>query len=120
MKMEREFIEAIQNLKCLIIDYPPGRRVVEPHAFGRSNDGHLLLRAYQTEGASASGEHEHWKLFRDACAGGFANRDDLAVKLHLLPRLVAPRFPVSRPNRLLSHNSKLNGSELVERPDLNN
>ena len=22
------------------------------------------MRAFQTEGASASGEHEHWKLFR--------------------------------------------------------
>lgn len=55
---------AIQNRKCLRIWYAPGYRVIEPHAFGRGSDGQLLLRAYQTEGASASGEHEHWKLFR--------------------------------------------------------
>ncbi len=55
---------AIQNRHCLRIRYAPGERLVEPHAFGRGADGQLLLRAYQTEGASASGEHEHWKLFR--------------------------------------------------------
>jgi len=44
--------------------YPPGVRIIEPHAFGWSADRNLLLRAYQIEGASASGEHEWWKLFR--------------------------------------------------------
>lgn len=55
---------AIENRLRLRIDYEPGERLVEPHAFGRSAAGDLLLRAYQVEGASASGEHEHWKLFR--------------------------------------------------------
>ena len=55
---------AINNRKVLRIVYPPGARLVEPHALGWSADGNLLLRAYQTEGASASGEHEWWKLFR--------------------------------------------------------
>ena len=55
---------AINQKRVLRIIYPPGERLVEPHAFGLSSDRNLLLRAYQTEGASASGEHEWWKLFR--------------------------------------------------------
>ena len=55
---------AINRRQVLKIVYPPGVRLIEPHAFGWSADGNLLLRGYQTEGASASGEHEHWKLFR--------------------------------------------------------
>lgn len=38
--------------------------MIEPHALGYSEEGHVLLRAYQTDGASASGEHINWKLFR--------------------------------------------------------
>lgn len=60
---------AIQNKQVLRIDYSPGLRLIEPHAFGYSSDGNLLLRAYQIEGASASGEHEWWKLFRIDRAG---------------------------------------------------
>lgn len=55
---------AIQAIRCLLIDYDPGQRLIEPHALGYGSDGQLLLRAYQVSGASASGEHEHWKLFR--------------------------------------------------------
>ena len=62
--MNNSVKNAIHERKCLTISYPPGIRTIEPHALGWSKDGNLLLRAYQTEGASASGEHEHWKLFR--------------------------------------------------------
>jgi predicted DNA-binding transcriptional regulator YafY len=55
---------AILNRKRMTINYDPGERVIEPHALGYSKDGNILLRAYQLSGASASGEHEHWKLFR--------------------------------------------------------
>jgi hypothetical protein len=55
---------AIKEKQVLRVSYPPGLRLVEPHAFGWSTDRNLLLRAYQIEGASASGEHEWWKLFR--------------------------------------------------------
>jgi len=55
---------AIHQKRCLKIDYEPGERLIEPHALGRGADRQLLLRAYQISGASASGEHEHWKLFR--------------------------------------------------------
>lgn len=60
---------AISQKQVLRIFYLPGIRFVEPHAFGWSTDRNLLLRAYQTEGASASGEHEWWKLFRIDRAG---------------------------------------------------
>lgn len=56
--------DAIRRKAVLQIVYSPGVRLVEPHAYGWSADGNELLRAYQTEGASASGEHEWWKLFR--------------------------------------------------------
>jgi hypothetical protein len=44
--------------------YEPGTRLIEPHALGYGSSGQVLLRAYQVEGASASGEHVNWKLFR--------------------------------------------------------
>ncbi len=55
---------AILNRKRIVLNYDPGDRIIEPHTLGWSKDGNLLLRAYQTEGASASDEHENWKLFR--------------------------------------------------------
>lgn len=67
--MSDSFKNAILNRKQMTLYYDPGQRVIEPHALGYSSDGNLLLRAYQTGGASASGEHEHWKLFRIDRAG---------------------------------------------------
>lgn len=55
---------AIQNRCSLRILYAPGYRYIEPHAYGTGSDSQMLLRAYQTSGASDSGEHENWKLFR--------------------------------------------------------
>jgi predicted DNA-binding transcriptional regulator YafY len=55
---------AITNRKVLRIKYAPGARLIEPHCLGRSKDGNILLRAFQTEGASESGEHVNWKLLR--------------------------------------------------------
>lgn len=67
--MTETIIDAIRNRRRIRFNYPPGLRIIEPHALGYSGDGDLLLRAYQTEGASASGEHENWKLFRLDRAG---------------------------------------------------
>ena len=55
---------AIEGRRNLILHYDPGARSIEPHAVGYSSSGEILLRAYQTSGASASGEHANWKLFR--------------------------------------------------------
>lgn len=59
---------AVRKRHVLLINYPPGERLIEPHTLGYGKNGQLLLRAYQTAGASASGEPDHWKLFRvDRC-----------------------------------------------------
>ncbi len=56
--------ESIENRLVLEVEYPPGVRLIEPHALGIGSSGQTLLRAFQTDGASASGESPHWKLFR--------------------------------------------------------
>lgn len=92
--------DAIRNKRRLSLDYRPGQRTVEPHVLGYSSEGNILLRAYQTEGASASGEHENWKLFRidradtlsdsgeefDGPRPGY-NPDDSAMKGGIIARL---------------------------------
>jgi hypothetical protein len=91
---------AIARRQCLKFDYPPGMRLIEPHVLGRSSRGDYLLRAYQVSGASASGEHEHWKLFRLDRANGIDgtveafpgprpqyNPDDSAMKGGIIGRL---------------------------------
>ena len=55
---------AIREKRALRIHYAPGWRDIEPHALGRGSQGQFLLRAFQTDGATASGEDVHWKLFR--------------------------------------------------------
>ena len=62
--MRELLIAAISGRKLVTLWYDPGARVIEPHAFGIGTDGQLLLRAFQIEGESKSGEHVHWKLFR--------------------------------------------------------
>jgi len=62
--MRTLFSNAINERRTVRVYYDPGWRTVEPHALGYSKEGHLLLRAFQTEGASDSGEHINWKLFR--------------------------------------------------------
>jgi len=44
--------------------YGWGLRLVEPHAYGHNDNGHDLLRCYQTSGASESGENRGWKHLR--------------------------------------------------------
>ncbi len=62
--MKNDIVVAIRTKRRLRIWYGPGERLIEPHALGYSTDRNLLLRAFQVEGASASGEHDDWKLFR--------------------------------------------------------
>lgn len=63
--MTIDWAKAIKERKRIRLFYSPGERLVEPHAYGRSSDGNLLVRAFQVEGASASHEHHEWKLFRE-------------------------------------------------------
>jgi len=59
-----EIVNAIRERRVLVVWYDPGARIIEPHCLGRSTEGHYLLRAYQTSGASESGAPVNWKLFR--------------------------------------------------------
>lgn len=62
--MKNSIKAAIDERRLIHLDYDPGLRLIEPHAYGLSSQGNELLRAFQVSGASASGEHHHWKLFR--------------------------------------------------------
>lgn len=57
-------VDIMHIQKLIDHQYEPGMRLIEPHAVGRTKDGNLVLRAYQVSGASGSGEHNNWKLFR--------------------------------------------------------
>ena len=64
MKWHDIITEAITSRRLLALTYAPGARLVEPCAYGCGADQQGLLRSFQRSGASASGEHENWKLFR--------------------------------------------------------
>lgn len=55
-------IEAINNKQKLEIYYDGGVRIVEPYCYGNGTSGNDLLRAFQTNGYSKSGEPTGWKL----------------------------------------------------------
>jgi len=55
---------AIGSRQRVRLFYEPGGRIIEPHALGYGSSGQILLRAFQVDGASASHEPQHWKLFR--------------------------------------------------------
>lgn len=80
--MRQTIADAIRHLHRMTVDYAPGLRTIEPHAIGYSKDGNVVLRAYQIDGASASGEHEHWKLFR---------LDRMRSAVHLADTFTGPR-----------------------------
>lgn len=64
MNLEGSLRKAIQEQLCIEVNYFLGRRILEPHAFGISSEGNGLLRAFQTSGASSTGERVGWKLMR--------------------------------------------------------
>ncbi len=91
--MNQTICTAINKRRLLRFYYIPGWRTVEPHAHGESTQGHDLLRAFQTEGASASGEHVNRKLFRV----------DLLSNLELLEETFsAPRPEYRRDNKQMA------------------
>jgi len=61
--MIQEICRAIEERKLLSIYYDGDYRRIEPHAYGESEAGKVLVRAYQVEGFSKSGENYFWKLF---------------------------------------------------------
>jgi len=75
--------DAINRRLELEVYYEPGIRTIEPHAVGFGSEGQILVRVFQSSGASASGEHVNWKLFR-------------IEKIHNV-RLTGNSFPGPRP-----------------------
>jgi len=62
--MRPELCDAIHSQQLVFFYYRGGFRAVEPHCYGISTAGNEVLRAYQVEGYSESGEPIGWKLFR--------------------------------------------------------
>jgi hypothetical protein len=58
-----EICQSIQQRKLLSLYYEGEYRRIEPHVYGESDAGKILIRAYQVEGFSKSGESYFWKLF---------------------------------------------------------
>lgn len=100
MTIDRQIRNAINSKTVIELNYPPGRRKIQPHVLGVSSKGDKLLRAFQVEGASESGEHRNWKLFRldkilsvSASEEGFKadhkdyNPDDPAMKGGIIARV---------------------------------
>ncbi|RQX79199.1 hypothetical protein DF034_30390 [Burkholderia anthina] len=74
MRFHQQLIEAISNLRVLELRYDGYSRIIEPHAYGVSDEGHYLLRCYQTAGGSHSGSSIGWKLLRTGEIGSlYAN-----------------------------------------------
>lgn len=56
--------EAMTRARVLEIRYDDFHRWVEVHAVGRTKEGNLIMRVWQTRGGSTSGEKAGWKLLR--------------------------------------------------------
>jgi hypothetical protein len=61
--MNSVFSQAIRARRLLRVNYTVGMRTVEPHAYGASSNGDLLLRAFQVAGPHMDPGHD-WDLFR--------------------------------------------------------
>lgn len=66
--MKAEISEAIEKQRLLDLRYHGYSRTVEPHAYGRDKSGDEVLRCYQINGGSESGERVGWKLLKIADA----------------------------------------------------
>lgn len=64
--MKAEITEAIAKHHLLDLRYHGYSRTVEPHAYGRDKSGEEVLRCYQINGGSESGERFGWKLLKVA------------------------------------------------------
>jgi hypothetical protein len=56
--------DAINNRDVLSFYYDGGIRIVEPFCYGISTAGNPVLRGYQIDGYSSSGNPIGWKLFK--------------------------------------------------------
>jgi predicted DNA-binding transcriptional regulator YafY len=56
-------LQAIREKRVLIFTYRGHKRIVEPHAYGRSTKGEAVLHAFQFDGTSASRPPPGWRTF---------------------------------------------------------
>ena len=77
--MDRRICAAIKNKNNLAFDYNGLPREIEPHAHGISSTGKEVVRGFQTDGQSSSGQLG-WRLWDVAkmeslrvCQSTFAN-----------------------------------------------
>ncbi|AEM78240.1 hypothetical protein [Thermoanaerobacter wiegelii] len=61
--MSFDICSAIKNREVIQFYYEGGIRIVEPFCYGESTKGNLVLRGYQVDGYSSSGNPIGWKLF---------------------------------------------------------
>ncbi len=61
--MVASICDAIRDRAIVEFEYDGGMRTVEPHAHGISTAGHEVVRGYQVEGFSRSGNPEGWRLY---------------------------------------------------------
>lgn len=59
---QEQLLQAVNNLCVVSFVYDGKVRIVEPHAVGTNKNGELIMRAYQTDGESATNPMA-WKLF---------------------------------------------------------
>ena len=57
-----DICQAIKGRNYISVTYNGYQRVLQPAAHGVSSAGNQVLRAYQTEGGSASGVMPGWKM----------------------------------------------------------
>jgi hypothetical protein len=61
--MNSKIVDAIRGSRLLRVNYKGDTRVVEPFCYGVNKLGHEVLRAFQVEGVSNSGQSFGWKMF---------------------------------------------------------
>lgn len=61
--MNQDICDAINQKRVLRFFYDGGFREAEPFCYGMGTSGNELLRAYQIDGYSTSGNPFGWKLF---------------------------------------------------------
>lgn len=61
--MSQTIVGAIDARSMIRFEYSGGERLVEPYCYGVTRKGNEVLRAYQADGWSESGNPVGWKLF---------------------------------------------------------
>lgn len=73
--MNREIIEAIENLNVIEFYYEGESRIVQPYCYGVSKAGNDVLRAFQIDGYSSSNKM-WWRLYTVKKMQGIEVLDD--------------------------------------------